>query len=155
MNPSIDKEEFEVCVRAVIQRNDKLLVCRHKEKDYCFFPGGHIDFGEGVREALLREINEELDISIKECLFIGTVENIYIEDGQKHHEINLIFNVKAREINRQSKENHIEFFFININEFSQENILPIALKKAVNKWLRDKKIFWASQIYDKSIIDSF
>ncbi len=53
------KKHFEVCVRGVIIRRGKILVCRHKEKKYYFFPGGHIDFGETAEAALLRELKEE------------------------------------------------------------------------------------------------
>lgn len=39
------------------------------------------------------------------------------------------------------------------NKFAKEKVLPIALKKSVLKWLKDKKIFWASQIYNKSKLE--
>jgi len=144
-------ENFEVCVRAIIQRRDKILVCRNKEKGYYFFPGGHLNFGESMPQALSREIKEELDISVKDYLFVGMVDNIYEEDGQKHHEINLVFNVIPDKISERSKENHIDFIFFDKDRFSKERVLPIALQKAVLEWLRNKKVFWASQIYDKVI----
>ena len=86
-------ENFEICVRVIIQQRDKILVCRNKEKDYYFFPGGHLNFGESVPEALSREIKEELGIGVKDYSFAGVIDNIYEEDNQKHHEINLVFNV--------------------------------------------------------------
>jgi len=45
-------ENFEVCVRAVIQNRGKILVCFYKEKGYYFFPGGHLKFGESIPQAL-------------------------------------------------------------------------------------------------------
>lgn len=146
-------KEFEICVRVVIQYQNKILVCFNVEKDYYFFPGGHIDFGESAEETLLREMKEELNLSLKKWVFIGTIENIYTENNQKHHEINLVFNAKVDKINTKSRENHINFVLMNIDKFSQENVLPIALKKSVLKWLKDKKIFWASQIYNKSKLE--
>jgi len=146
-------EKFEVCVRTVIQKREKILVCWNKEKGYYFFPGGHLNFGESIARALSREIKEELGIEIKEFSFIGIVDNIYEEGGKKHHEINLIFRVIPKKIISESKENHISFFLFDKKRFSKEKVLPIALKKAILKWLKDKKIFWASQIYNKTIFN--
>jgi len=140
-------KEFEICVRAVIKHQGKILMCWNKAKKYYFFLGGHINFGERARETLARELKEELNISIKKCSFIGTVENIFIKENKKHHEIDLVFEIKPKKIITKSKEDHIGFFLIDINNFSKEKILPIALKKAILKWLKDKKTFWASQIY--------
>ncbi|MGB2762258.1 MAG: NUDIX domain-containing protein [Minisyncoccales bacterium] len=148
----MENKEFEVCVRIVIQHQGKILVCKNKEKNYYFFPGGHIKFGESVKETLLREMKEELDLSVDKWIFIGTVENIFIEDNEKHHEINLVFNIDTDKIVTKSQEDHIDFVFMDKNQFIRETVLPVALKKAILRWLDDKKIFWASQIYDKSIL---
>lgn len=143
---------IEICVRAIIQSKGKILVCWHKEKKYYFFPGGHIEFGEMAGPALIRELKEELDIIVKKISFIGVVENIYIEKKDKHkehrgkhHEINLVFSVSAERIKNKSLEDHIDFVFLDIRRFAKERVLPIALKKQVLKWLKDKKSFWASQ----------
>jgi ADP-ribose pyrophosphatase YjhB (NUDIX family) len=143
--------KFEVCVRTVIQKREKILVCWNKEKGYYFFPGGHLNFGESIPKALSRELKEELGMEIKKFSFIGLVDNIYEEAGKKHHEINLVFNVIPKKIISKSKENHISFFFFDKKRFSKEKVLPIALKRVILKWLKDKKIFWASQIYNKTI----
>jgi len=139
-------DKFEVCIRAVIRWREKILVCHHKEKNYYFFPGGHVNFGESVKGAILREFKEELGISVKKFSFIGAMENIYIEESVKHHEFNLVFSLKVKKFNKQSREDHINFFLFNINRFSREKVLPIALKKAILRWLKDKKTFWTSQI---------
>jgi len=141
----MSEDKFEICARAVALHESKILVCKNKEKGYCFFPGGHIEFGENAKSALVREIKEELNMSIKNLSFIGTVENIYTEDNQKHHEINLVFSVALGKINDKSQESHIEFILFDKDKFLREKVLPIALRKAVSKWLKNKKIFWASQ----------
>ena len=136
------KNKFELCVRAIIQNDDRILVCKRKDKDYYFFPGGHIDFGEDAKLALVRELKEELNISIKKLSFIGTVENIFIQDNEKHHEINLVFNVLVTKAKDKSEEDHIDFFFFDKDKFSKEKVLPISLKEAIIKWRKDKKLFW-------------
>lgn len=142
---------FEVCIRAIIQDKGKILVCYNKDKGYYFFPGGHLEFGEKIQDALFREMKEELNVRIKQFKFIGVVDNIYEENKEKHHEINLVFEIKVDKVREKSREDHIDFIFFDKNKFKKEKILPIALQKAILKWQKDKKIFWASQIYNQSI----
>ncbi len=139
------KNKIELCVRAVIRHNGKILVCRALGKNHYFFPGGHIEYGETAVNALKRELYEELGVRIKKCVFIGTVENIYKEDGETHHEINLVFDVSVDKIHAKSKEDHIEFIFLNKKEFASGKILPFVLQKSIIKWLKNKKTFWATQ----------
>lgn len=140
------KNDFELCVRAIIQQNGAILVCQNKEKNYYFFPGGHINFGESAEEALKRELKEELYISIKTISFIGTIENVFEEGGRKHHELDLVFSVEAKNLKDRSKEDHIDFVFFDMKRFVKEDIFPIALRDNIIKWKKDKKIFWASEI---------
>jgi len=141
-----NKNSFELCVRAIIRHNGKILVCKNKKKDYYFFPGGHINFGETAKGALRRELKEELYISIRNISFTGAIENIFREKGRKHHELNLVFNVKVKKVKDKSKEDHIDFFFFDTKRFAKENIFPLALRDNIIKWLKNKKIFWASQV---------
>lgn len=147
------KNKFELCVRVVIQQNGKILVCRNKEKNYYFFPGGHIKFGESAKEALERELKEELYISIKTISFIGAIENVFKEEGKRHHELNLVFNVETAKVEDRSKEDHIDFVFFDTKRFTKEIIFPFKLRDNIIKWLRDKKLFWASEIqnYERSL----
>ncbi|MBU4332239.1 NUDIX domain-containing protein [Patescibacteria group bacterium] len=155
------RANLEVIVRAVIQKDDKLLVCHEKGSDHYFTPGGHIEPGESAEEALKRELKEELDLTIKKSFFIGAVENIFTlyprgsgftQDREEHHELILNYKVEALDVKDKSLEDHIDFFFFDIGRFSKEAVLPIVLRESILKWLKDKKIFWASQIGDKAIL---
>ena len=150
-------KEFEVCVRAIIRYRGKTLVCYHRKKRRYFFPGGHIKFGESINEALKREIKEELNIFVKKFSFIGMVDNIYREEGKEHHEINFVFDTKTDRITEgreieETKGDHISFILFDKKRFSKERVLPIALRESILKWLKNRKMFWASQIYDKVLL---
>ena len=125
------KNKIELCVRAVIRHNGKILVCRALGKNHYFFPGGHIEYGETAVNALKRELYEELGVRIKKCVFIGTVENIYKEDGETHHEINLVFDVSVDKIHAKSKEDHIEFIFLNKKNSQVGKSCPLSCKRAL------------------------
>jgi ADP-ribose pyrophosphatase YjhB (NUDIX family) len=140
------KKEIELLVRAIIRIKGKILVCKKIGRRYYFFPGGHVDFGESTKEASAREMKEELRLSIKRPVFIGGSEHLFTEEGKKHHEINLAFWVPVKKIDTKSKEDHLRFFLFDRKQLAKENILPRVLKKAVLKWLKDRKPFWVSQI---------
>jgi 8-oxo-dGTP pyrophosphatase MutT (NUDIX family) len=137
----MDRKRVEFLVRALIQDNGRVLVCRKIGKRYFFFPGGHIEPEESPRKALTRELREELGIRIKKCSFIGQSEHSFTEDGKKHHEINLLFDVKIDKKTAESKENHLQFYFLDAKQMKKSIILPGILKRSVLRWLKDKKQF--------------
>lgn len=66
------------------EREKILLVCHERDKKrYWLLPGGGVEFGENLKEALKREFLEEvgLRISVKNLLFIN--ESI-APDGSRH-----------------------------------------------------------------------
>lgn len=74
------KKRIEV-VAAVIRNNDKYLCAQRKDYGELAkkweFPGGKIELGESNEEALIREIKEELDITISVQAFLTTVNHEY------------------------------------------------------------------------------
>lgn len=137
---------YEICARALIMKEGKVLVCRFKGRDFCFFPGGHVEWFEKAEDALRRELKEELDMEAGLMEYAGTVENIYEDNGKNHHEINLVFKVEVPgEVKDKSMEDDLDFLFLDLAIFAEEKVLPLALRDSVLRWIEDGKTFWASQ----------
>jgi ADP-ribose pyrophosphatase YjhB (NUDIX family) len=141
------KGKFEVIARAVIIENGKILLCRNPILKYYFFPGGHVEFGEDIKKALARELKEELGVKTLKMEFLGIVDNIYTEYGDKHHEINFVFKTKINKIHTKNKEDNRRFYFalLDMKEYKKNKVNPVALSKQILKWQKDKKFFWVSQ----------
>ncbi len=81
-------------VAAIIVENDQLLLVRHEKEGetYWMLPGGGVDFGETLAEALQRELREELCI---EC-DIGPLllVNDSIPEDRHRHIVNLYFGAR-------------------------------------------------------------
>ena len=72
-------KEIEVCA-AVIIKDKKILLTQRgygEYKDKWEFPGGKIEKDESKEDAIIREIKEELDASIKVDNFLCKVEYDY------------------------------------------------------------------------------
>ena len=54
--------------------------------------GGSVDVGEPHRDAIVREVDEELGATIQDLVFLGAVENIFRIDGMLGHEIVFLYS---------------------------------------------------------------
>ncbi|NUU61252.1 NUDIX hydrolase [Paenibacillus agri] len=59
--------------------------------------GGTIEFGEISKQALIREIREELNQEIEEPKLISVIENIFGTEDDMGHEVDFIYEVKLKE----------------------------------------------------------
>ena len=142
-------QNFEIIARAVIVDDNKLLLCKRKDRDYYFLPGGHVEFGEKAEDALKREIKEELGVEAGDVKFIGAMENFFTEDGTPHHEFNIFFTASLSANKIESCEEHICFHWADAANLARENIVPEKLKDSIKKWLQDGQVFWSSQFNEQ------
>ncbi|MEO9964587.1 MAG: NUDIX domain-containing protein [Reichenbachiella sp.] len=91
---SIFGNRVRVRVMGLMVQEQKLLLLNHTglndENELWLPPGGGIAFGESAVEALIREFEEEINISIKVCDFLRVGE--FIRGGL--HAVELFFAVK-------------------------------------------------------------
>jgi 8-oxo-dGTP diphosphatase len=66
MNQSEENKNFIIRARGIIMHEDKLLVVKHrKDSGFYALPGGHLEWGENIKECITREIMEELGVKPK------------------------------------------------------------------------------------------
>lgn len=63
------------CVCLVEETADKILLVQVRNREKYYFPGGKIEEGESRVQALLREVKEELNLTLTmdEIEYIGTI----------------------------------------------------------------------------------
>ena len=80
----------------LFSHNDKILVSEEYDpsKGETFYRplGGGIEFGEHSINAVRRELLEEIGAEVKELVYLGTLENIYIFNGTPGHEIVQVYD---------------------------------------------------------------
>ncbi len=132
----------EIIARAVIRRDGQLLLARQRTRSWSFLPGGHVEPGERVEVALVRELAEELGTGARVASFVGAVEHGYVEDGVTHHEINFVFDVAIDAAEPVSQEDHLEFHWLPLDQLTEADVRPGALRNALVAAGDDRTPFW-------------
>ena len=127
---------IENIARGVCVVDGKVLLCKPKKGGYTYLPGGHIEFGEKGREALVREIKEEMGLEAEAGDLLGVVESAFEQHGKPHAEINLIYRLKlippsssllphpSSLIPPPSLESWIAFEWRDVSDLDNANLLP-------------------------------
>ena len=118
----------EVIARGVCVQDGKILLCKAKGGATTYLPGGHIEFGETGRQALVREVKEELGVDAETGAFLGVVENAFNQHGKPHAEINLVYELKLPATTpARAREDWIEFEWRDRAHL--DDLLPAAFRR--------------------------
>ena len=83
----MENRNARVGVGVFVFKNNKFLMGKrlnaHGHETWSV-PGGHLEYGESFEETARREINEEVNLEIKNVRF-GAVTNDYFETEDKHY----------------------------------------------------------------------
>ena len=99
----LNKFIFRPSVYAVLEKNRKILLVRHRRSGEYVFPGGGIEIGEPMLEALKRELLEEAGIEIEILSFFHFMEHFFYVDSQDQGYHSLMFFYKARSISNAAR----------------------------------------------------
>jgi len=125
----------------IVRNEGKLFVYRAKDsvknEEFYRLLGGGIEFGEKAEEALRREIKEEIGAELEKIKFLRVIENIFMFEGARGHEIVFIFEAKFKD-----------------KEFYKKNNLEVKDRKKGRKavWVEIKKLR-KSRFYPEGIKD--
>ena len=138
------QSRIHVIARAILLQDDKIVLCRVKGEEKFFLPGGHVENGETIKQALLRELEEEIgSYDYQLIAFAGVCEGIF--SGEKdalQQEVNLLFEVHMSGGQIISKEDHIEFISMDRAALEECEIMPTGIKEGMLEWLDHKMPFF-------------
>lgn len=91
-------ERFNIRVYGVLERDEQVLISHERIADrvYAKFPGGGLEFGEGPKDAVIREFREELGIDVTVTDHVYTTD-FYLPSAfsPKDQIISIYYRVKA------------------------------------------------------------
>ena len=120
------KEEMKIRVAGLIVHKNALLMVKHVKngKSYWMLPGGGVKIGESIKEALQRELREEINLEsmVREMVFV--VESML---SAEKHIIQPTFRVETDAINdlRLGKDMRVrEFSFFQVQDLDGITLYP-------------------------------
>lgn len=126
------KRSPKITVGAIIEKNNKILLTKRNIKpfiDQWCFPGGHVNFGETVQQAIVREVKEETNLDFVPN-FLGYYDEIYPKINW--HAVSLAFFGKAKGKEKIDKKEVKEMGW-----FSQKEIKTLKLAFETKRILGD------------------
>jgi 8-oxo-dGTP pyrophosphatase MutT (NUDIX family) len=139
INFDIQGGKFNFRVAGLLFHEGRLLIHRLKRDDFYALPGGRVEFSEDTETTLVREMQEELEISveIERLLWIG--EQFFDLDGVRFHEICFYYLLSTSDANLNTSEifetiendGEYEFKWVQADKIKDEVFYPIFVKNRI------------------------
>lgn len=142
----IHNKHIHVLSRAVIIDEEHILLCKTLDlpSNFYFLPGGHVEHGESIEQAVLRELLEESGAVCTITRFLGCLEHSF-KPGRysvcHNHEYNFIFEATSDSLKINNPipdlEEHIKLSWMPLSQLAEIDF-PTPLKTLIPKWLEYK-----------------
>ena len=89
-SPATPEPRVEVAVGAVVRRGGEILLIRRARGaavGQWAIPGGRVEFGEGLKAAVAREVREETGLDVEVGRFLGWAERMGDDPAPYHYVI--------------------------------------------------------------------
>jgi len=121
----------------------ELLVCRRKKDPAAGtldLPGGFVDIGETAKEAIAREIDEELKLHVTKSWLISSIPNEYVYSGMKINTLDMFFRCEVEDFTgMEAGDDVAEAFFMPVNTISPDDFGLNSIKKGIIAFLKENK----------------
>ena len=125
--------KFNYRAGLLITKNNKVLVECNPDYDFVTIPGGRVKTKESSIDALIRELEEEMHITIskEEVKFKSVIENFFELDNKDYHELFFLYKLNVEEKDDRFKEDMINYDseksyykWVDKDKLDEVNLLP-------------------------------
>lgn len=130
--------KFNYRAGLLITKNNKVLVECNPDYDFVTIPGGRVKTKESSIDALIRELEEEMHITIskEEVRFKSVIENFFELDNKDYHELFFLYKLNVEDkddrfmedmINYDSEKSYYKW--VDKDKLDEVNLLPKPIRK--------------------------
>ena len=141
-----DEKSPSIMVDGIVEKDYKLLLVRRKKdpfKGSLTFPGGKVDEGEKVEDALKRELKEETNLDVEPTDILGVYSDPSRDPRGHRISISFIATIKSGDAKAADDAESIEWLPIN-----EEKDLAFDHNKILNdyrQWKETKGTYWSTK----------
>ncbi len=137
-----ENQKFNYRVCALIISENRILAMHDERAPYFYLPGGRVMMGETAESAVVREIQEELGVTMKIARPVWLNQAFFTEDvdGIRYHELCIYFlmDLSNTDLSERGSSftltegNHIHTFeWLAFDRLKDEYFYPIFLKTQI------------------------
>ncbi|KAA1039931.1 NUDIX domain-containing protein [Macrococcus equipercicus] len=122
-----------VCANLVNIVDDKILLVKVRENEKYYLPGGKIEKGENDIQALIREIKEELSVTLEEnkITYLDTITAPAYPDNENQVELRCYIYENLEKIIKSNEITDIQYI-----DMAKENLIAPAVNILIKKRFR-------------------
>ena len=133
----LENQKLNIRTCGVIIHENKLLVHKNANENFCALVGGRIKIGESSEEALKREVFEEMGKKIEITGYVTTIENFFEADDFPYHEIMFVYRAEFEDeedrkilntIKNVEGEDELSYEWVYLDDLDKAKLNPRILR---------------------------
>ncbi len=136
----VDNVKFNYRVGLLIEKDNKIYVECNPDIDFVTLPGGRVKTMESTIDAIIREIKEEMNITIEKSQLAikAIIENFFEMNNIKYHELYFLYKINyviddLKDDKKNIDSDRCYYRWIKKEDLSKVKLLPEKLIDVIKK----------------------